>query len=131
MAWPRRELAISHRAKLAPQSVARHGKRELIPDPLRQISKPPPERVEGAQRRVPQGSVQPRLVLQAGRTAHRSGSRLAPAPFWPSSGHACVLQDHRAAFIEPQHPVAHDQQRYPGNFRRSTPAPTVKDQSHG
>jgi len=35
-----------------------------------------------------------------------------------------------AAFIEPQNPVEHDLQRYPGNLRRSTPTPTVKDQSH-
>ena len=41
MTGPRRELAVAHRAKLAPEGIARHGERELIPDPLRQIGKPP------------------------------------------------------------------------------------------
>ena len=41
MAGPRRELAIAHRQKLAPEGVAGERKRKLIPYPLRQIGKPP------------------------------------------------------------------------------------------
>ena len=41
MARPRRKLAIAHRPELAAQGMARDRERELVPNPLRQISKPP------------------------------------------------------------------------------------------
>ena len=82
MPWSRREFAIPHRAKLAPQGMASHRKRELIPDPLRQISKPPAHNAMGS-RNGPSLD----LLRKPGAFAHHSGSKLAPVP--------CVLPDHQ------------------------------------
>jgi len=41
MSGPRRELAVAHRTELAPEGVARDRERELVPDPLGRVGKPP------------------------------------------------------------------------------------------
>lgn len=95
--------------------MAGYGKRELIPDPLRQISKPPAHNAMGSRDwpgiellRQP-GAL---LIIQ-----DRSSSRCL----------ACC-QGIRTALVEPQHPVAHNLQGDTGKLGRITPTSAVNDQ---
>ena len=115
MPWSRREFAISHRAKLAPQGMAGDRKRELIPYPLRQIGKLPAHNAMGSRDRPGLDLLrQPGalLIIQ-----DRSSPRCL----------ACC-QGIRTALVEPQHPVAHNLQGDTGKLGRITPTSAVNDQ---
>ena len=117
VAGPRRKLAIAHRAKLAPESVARDGEREFIPDPLRQIGKPP---THHAMRRRDRSRLDNR---------RKPGALLIVQDRGPPRRFACC-QTIEAALVEPQDPVAHDLKRHTSNLRRVTSAPAVQDQRY-
>ncbi|ALH83063.1 hypothetical protein AN936_23230 (plasmid) [Sphingopyxis macrogoltabida] len=95
--------------------MAGHGKRELIPDPLRQISKPPAHNAMGSRDRPSLDLLrQPGalLIIQ-----DRSSPRCL----------ACC-QAIRTALVEPQHPVAHDLQGDTGKPGCIAPPSAVNDQ---
>ena len=115
VAWPGRELAIAHNAKLAPEGVACDWQLELVPDPLRQIAQPPAHYSIRCRNR-------PCLddFKKAERAAYRSGSNHARSLVRRQTAGTCL--------VEAQNLVVLDLQRPAGYLRRFTAAPTVQDQ---
>ena len=117
MPGPRRELAVAHRTKLAPERVARDGERELVPDPLRQIGKPP---THHAMRRRYRPGLDDRRELGALLVVQDRGPPRCPArrqAIW-------------AALVKPQDPVADDLQRDARDLGRFASAPSVQNQGN-
>ena len=105
MARPRRKPAVAHRPELAAHGMARDRERELVPNPLRQISKPPTHDAvcrwdwPGLDYCCKLGAL---LIVQNGGSTWRLKGR----------------QTTGGTLVKPDDPVAHDLQRDTGDLRR-------------
>ena len=95
VAWPRRELAIAHGAKLPAQGLLGDGDTELLIDPLRQIDQAPAHHSMGRRDR-------------AALDHPRNGLALNIVELRGLARRFAVEQAVRAARIEPHHPVPND-----------------------
>jgi hypothetical protein len=112
VAWPRRQLAVAHGAKLAAQRLRADRHRELVLDPLNEIDQPPAHnavrRRDGAaldsrRQRCPLAGVEPRAT----------------------PGRFAVDQSIGSVAVEPQHPVPNRLQADAADKRRRAPAATT------
>jgi hypothetical protein len=114
MPRPCRQLAIPHSAQLAAQRLLRYADLELVPDPLAEVDDPPADHaMHGRDRPALDHGCQRRAMHLAQQR------RLARC--------AAVDQAVRAAFVEPQHPIAHHLQCHAADARRLGPARPVID----